>query len=307
MPRKRADSRKSSGVASVASPNARRGELPWARALAALMLLVSTLAIFAPARDFGLVDYDDSLYVTEVPLVQRGLTEEGVRWAFTTFQAGNWHPLTWLSLMADTSVFGQDPKYLHRTNIALHVANALLLFAILGWATRAWTRSFFTAELFAIHPLHVESVVWVAERKDVLSAFFGLAAIGVYVAYARRPSFLRYGLLCASFALSLLAKPMWVTLPVLLLLLDVWPLGRLAWPISFAGQEQDEAQELAPACEAAACGEAPTPWPLPRLEPDHLPRPVVRGRGERASSTWERGRPMPSSHWCSISRRRRFR
>ncbi len=238
MPRKRADSRKSSGVASVASPTARRGELPWARALAALMLLVSTLAIFAPARDFGLVDYDDSLYVTEVPLVQRGLTEEGVRWAFTTFQAGNWHPLTWLSLMADTSVFGQDPKYLHRTNIALHVANALLLFAILGWATRAWTRSFFTAELFAIHPLHVESVVWVAERKDVLSAFFGLAAIGVYVAYARRPSFLRYGLLCASFALSLLAKPMWVTLPVLLLWLDVWPLGRLAWPFPSQGKSR---------------------------------------------------------------------
>jgi protein O-mannosyl-transferase len=202
------------------------------------MLLVCTLAIFAPARDFGLVDYDDSLYVTEVPLVQRGLTEEGVRWAFTTFQAGNWHPLTWLSLMADISVFGQDPKFLHRTNIALHVANAALLFAILGWATRAWTRSFFTAELFAIHPLHVESVVWVAERKDVLSAFFGLAAIGVYVAYARRPSILRYGLLFASFALSLLAKPMWVTLPVLLLLLDVWPLGRLAWPFSLQGKSR---------------------------------------------------------------------
>jgi len=195
--------------------------------LAALLLLVTTLGVFAPAGNFGLVNYDDNLYVEEVPIVQRGLTAHGVRWAFTTFQAGNYHPLTWLSLMADVSLFGESPKSFHRTNIAFHVANALLVFAILGWLTGAWARSFFTAELFALHPLHVESVVWVAERKDVLSAFFGLLAVGAYLAYARRPNATRYAALFAAFALSLLAKPMWVTLPLLLLLLDFWPVGRL--------------------------------------------------------------------------------
>ena len=210
----------------------RSGIYTAARGLAGLLLVLTTLGVFTPARDFGLVDYDDSLYVTQVPIVQRGLTAEGVRWAFTTFQAGNWHPVTWLSLMADTSLFGQNPGHLHRTNIAFHVTNALLLFAILGWLTGALARSFFTAELFALHPLHVESVVWVAERKDVLSTFFGLLAIGAYVAYARRPGSFRYSVLFAAFALSLMAKPMWVTLPLLLLLFDFWPLGRLPWPIA---------------------------------------------------------------------------
>jgi hypothetical protein len=177
------------------------------------------------------VDYDDSIYVTQVPIVQRGLTADGLGWAFTTLQAGNWHPLTWLSFMADVSLFGEDPGNFHRTNIAFHVANALLVFAALGWATGAWARSFFTAELFALHPLHVESVVWVAERKDVLSTFFGLLAIGAYLAYTRRPSLVRYLGLVTVFALSLMAKPMWVTLPLLLLLLDFWPLGRLPWPL----------------------------------------------------------------------------
>jgi len=202
------------------------------RALAFLLVLVTTLGVFAPALDFGFVDYDDSLYVTQVPIVQRGLTAHGVRWAFTTFQAGNWHPLTWLSLMADVSLFGQSSKSFHRTNIALHIANALLVFAILGGLTGAWVRSLFVAELFALHPLHVESVVWVAERKDVLSAFFGFLAIAAYIAYARRPSVSRYAALFAAFLLSLLAKPMWVTLPLLLLLLDLWPLERLRWPFA---------------------------------------------------------------------------
>ncbi|HKE10153.1 MAG TPA: tetratricopeptide repeat protein [Myxococcota bacterium] len=203
---------------------------PWQRMAAALVLLVAAIAVFAPSLEYRLVEYDDPLYVKDVPMVQRGLTGQGVRWAFSTFQAWNWHPLTWISLMGDVELFGQDPKALHRTNVALHVANALLLFALLGSATQAWGRSFFAAGLFALHPLHVESVAWVAERKDVLSTFFGLLTIGAYFAYARRPGALRYTGVCVLFALGLMAKPMLVTLPVLLLLLDVWPLGRLSWP-----------------------------------------------------------------------------
>jgi hypothetical protein len=214
------------GAAAAALPH-----WPWRQALAALLLVGATVVVFAPALEFRLVDYDDPLYVTEVPLVQRGLSAEGVRWAFTTFHAWNWHPLTWLSLMTDFELFGQDPKVLHRTNIALHTTNVVLLFLVLGWATRAWGRSFFVAGLFGLHPLHVESVAWIAERKDVLSTFFGWLAIGAYLAYVRRPSPMRYAAVFGLLAASLLAKAMLVTLPVLLLLLDVWPLGRLAWPI----------------------------------------------------------------------------
>ena len=213
-----------------------RRALPWPQAAAALVLALATIAVFAPAADFRLVDYDDALYVRDAPIVQRGLTAEGVRWAFTTYQAWNWHPLTWVSLMSDVELFGQDPKYLHRTNIALHVANVLLLFALLASATRAWGKSFFVAGLFAVHPLHVESVAWISERKDVLSTFFGLLTICAYMAYARRPSALRYAGVLVLFACGLMAKPMLVTLPVLLLLLDLWPLGRLPWPVVSAAQ-----------------------------------------------------------------------
>ena len=217
-----------------------RPALPWRQAIAALVLSIATIAVFAPACDFGFVEYDDALYMRDVPIVQRGLTAEGVGWAFTTFQAWNWHPLTWVSLMSDVELFGQDPRYLHRTNIALHVANVLLLFALFGSATRAWGHSFFLAGLFAVHPLHVESVAWIAERKDVLSTFFGLLTIGAYFAYARRPSPLRYTGVFVLFAFGLMAKPMLVTLPVLLLLLDIWPLGRLPWPGLIAPPGQSE-------------------------------------------------------------------
>ena len=225
-------------LSSVATTRVRlsRPALPWQQALGALVLAAATIAVFAPASDFRLLEYDDPLYVTDVPIVERGLTAEGVGWAFTTFQAWNWHPLTWVSLMTDVELFGQDPKYLHRTNIALHVANVLLLFAVLGSVTRAWGRSFFVAGLFAIHPLHVESVAWISERKDVLSTFFGLLTVGAYFAYARRPSVLRYAGTFVLFAFGLLAKPMLVTLPVLLLLLDIWPLGRLPWPVATAAR-----------------------------------------------------------------------
>jgi hypothetical protein len=208
-----------------------RAERPWRQGLLALVLLVATLVVFAPAFHFRFVEYDDGVYVTEVPMVQRGLTPEGTRWAFTTFQAMAWQPLTWLSLMTDVELFGPEPEPLHRTNIALHAANVLLLFAILGSATRAWGRSFFVAGLFALHPLHVESVAWISERKDVLSTFFGFLAIGAYFWYAGRPGAWRYAVSCVLFVLSLMAKPTLVTLPLLLLLLDVWPLERLPWPL----------------------------------------------------------------------------
>jgi hypothetical protein len=217
-------------LGAAAPAKALRVRLGLRQGFAALVLLVATLFVFAPASNFPFVDYDDSLYVTEVPMVQRGLTPEGMRWALTTFHATSWQPLTWLSLMTDVELFGQDPRYLHRTNIVLHAANVLLLFAVLGSATRAWGRSFFVAGLFAIHPLHVESVAWISERKDVLSTFFGFLSFGAYFRYARRPSAWRYAAVLVPFVLSLLAKPMLVTLPLLLLLLDIWPLGRLPWP-----------------------------------------------------------------------------
>jgi hypothetical protein len=197
-------------------------------------LFIATIAVFAPASEFGVLHYDDPVYVG-LPIVERGLSAEGVRWAFTNFEASNWIPLTWLSLMTDFDLFGQDPKYFHRANIALHVANALLLFAIFGSATGAFGRSFFVAGLFAVHPLHVESVAWITERKDVLSTFFGLLTIAAYFAYARRPTVLRYAGAFVLLALGVMAKPMLVTLPVLLFLLDIWPLRRLAVPLGSEG------------------------------------------------------------------------
>jgi len=230
LPMERDEFRLSAAAPTKALLSGSRAWLSWRKGLAALVLLVATLAVFAPAFNFPFVEYDDSVYVTSVPAVQAGLTAEGIRWAFTTFHAMGWQPLTWLSLMTDLELFGQDPSALHSTNIVFHAANVLLLFAILGSATRAWGRSFFVAGLFAIHPLHVESVAWISERKDVLSTFFGFLAIGAYFRYARRPSAWRYTATLALFLLSLMAKPMLVTLPLLLLLLDVWPLGRLPWP-----------------------------------------------------------------------------
>jgi hypothetical protein len=235
---KEADSPTESGDAPTGAKAPARTGVPWHQGVAALVLLVATLAVYAPAFHFRFVEYDDAVYVTEVPQVEGGLTREGTRWAFTTFQAMAWQPLTWLSLMTDVELFGLEPEPLHCTNIALHAANVLLLFAILGSATRAWGRSFFVAGLFALHPLHVESVAWISERKDVLSTFFGFLAIGAYLRYARRPSAWPYAATCGLFVLSLMAKPTFVTLPLLLLLFDIWPLGRLPWP--FHGEASGE-------------------------------------------------------------------
>lgn len=197
-------------------------------------LVVLTLLVYWPSLHHPFVNYDDPDYVYQNPHVQSGLTVEGFRWAFSTFECGNWHPLTWLSLQLDASMYGgMNPGGFHRTNVLLHAANALLLFLVLHRMTAALGRSAIVSALFAVHPLHVESVAWVAERKDVLSAFFGLLALAAYEHYVNFPSIRRYVAILLALALSLLAKPMLVTLPFVLLLLDYWPLHRWRCTASF--------------------------------------------------------------------------
>ncbi len=180
-----------------------------------------------PALRCDFVNFDDPQYVLENLPVLAGLSPEGTRWAFTTFSNSNWHPLTWLSLQLDVSLWGVGrPWGFHLTNVLLHAANTALLFLALRALTGAFWRCIAVALLFAVHPLRVESVAWVTERKDVLSALFGFLALWAYAAYARRPAVRRYLLVTVLFAVSLLAKPMLVTLPCLLLVLDWWPLKR---------------------------------------------------------------------------------
>jgi Flp pilus assembly protein TadD len=190
---------------------------------------VALLAFLAFARVVGAdyVSFDDPKYVTENPHVARGLTAEGLRWAFTSGHASNWHPVTWISHMLDAEVFGPGPAGPHAVNVLLHAASAAVLFLVFFRTTGATYRSAFVAALFAVHPLHVESVAWIAERKDVLSTLFGFLGISAYISYAARPRAASYLLVTLLFTMALLSKPMWVTFPFLLLLLDTWPLGRL--------------------------------------------------------------------------------
>ena len=190
------------------------------------LLIILTLAAFAPVLRNGFTTYDDQTYVSANRHIQRGLSPETVRWAFTTTRAANWHPLTWLSHTLDWSLYGANPLGHHLTSLILHVINVVLLFLILGRATGAWRPAGLAAALFAVHPLHVESVAWIAERKDVLSALFWLSATWLYVDYAKAPSRGRLALVTLLMALGLLAKPMLVTLPFTFLLLDFWPLTR---------------------------------------------------------------------------------
>ena len=194
----------------------------------ALLLAIATVLVFAQVGGHEFLYYDDNMYVTENPTVQGGLSWSGLVWAFTTMQAGNWHPLTWLSHMLDVQLFGLRPGAHHLINVLFHAINTILLFLILSQMTGARWRSAFVAALFAVHPLHVESVAWVAERKDVLSCFFGLMTLWAYVRYSERPGVPRYMWVVLLLALSLLSKPMLVTMPFLLLLLDYWPLGRMS-------------------------------------------------------------------------------
>jgi Flp pilus assembly protein TadD len=191
-----------------------------------LFLIVITLAVYGQVLRFDFLNYDDNLYITGNPQVKAGLTLEGVRWAFTTGHASNWHPVTWLSHMLDSSVFGEKPAGPHLINLLLHALNACLLFLLLCRMTDDFWPSAFVAALFAIHPLHVESVAWLAERKDVLSTLFGLLTMIAYTVYVARRRAGLYLLTIVLYAIGLMAKPMLVTLPVVLLLIDFWPLRR---------------------------------------------------------------------------------
>ena len=191
-----------------------------------LSLVILTLTVYWQVKDHEFTNYDDNLYITENPHVQTGLTFENVTWAFTTLHAGNWHPLTWLSHMLDCQLFGLKPGWHHLINLLFHIVNTLLLFLILHRMTKAGWQSAFVAALFALHPLHVESVAWASERKDVLSTLFWMLTMGTYLFYVERPGLKLYLLTLFFFTLGLMAKPMLVTLPFVLLLLDYWPLQR---------------------------------------------------------------------------------
>ncbi len=192
-----------------------------------IALSITTTAVFWQVRNHEFISFDDNDYVTENRYVQAGITLKGVIWAISEPHAHNWHPLTWLSHMSDCQLFGLKPGRHHLVNLFFHVANSLLLFLILHRMTRGLWQSAFVAGLFALHPLHVESVAWVAERKDVLSTFFWMLTMGAYVYYVERPGYKRYLFVLAFFLLGLMSKPMLVTLPFVLLLLDYWPLKRL--------------------------------------------------------------------------------
>jgi Flp pilus assembly protein TadD len=193
--------------------------------LISIALVVLTIGVFSRACRNDFVNYDDPEYVTRNPFVRQGLTPQSIGWAFTAVQASNWHPLTWLSLELDAQLYGLAPWGFHLTNVLLHAANTLLLFLALRALTGCLVPSAFVAALFAVHPLHVESVAWVAERKDVLSGLFWMLTLLSYACYRAAPTWTRYSIVAACFAAGLLAKPMLVTLPFVLLLLDYWPTG----------------------------------------------------------------------------------
>jgi tetratricopeptide (TPR) repeat protein len=193
----------------------------------ALILVAATWAVYWPVKNHEFVNFDDHEYITENWVVQKGLSRESVAWAFTSAFPTYWHPLTWLSIMADVELFGLDPGRHHVSNVFLHTINAVLLFSVLLRMSGAMWRSFFVALLFALHPLHVESVAWATARKDVLSTFFLFLTIWAYQGYTKKKTVKRYLLVLVPYGLGLMSKPMLVTLPFILLLMDYWPLGRL--------------------------------------------------------------------------------
>jgi protein O-mannosyl-transferase len=197
--------------------------------LIAAALAVATLVVYGQVISHQFISLDDDVYIRDNPMVAGGLTLKGIAWAFTTFRDSNWHPLTWLSHMVDSEIFGPNAGSSLLVNALIHVSNTLLLFLFLKRVTGARWRSAIVAALFALHPLHVESVAWAVERKDTLSTFFGLLGLLAYARYAEGASSKRYLLLVLWFGLGLMTKPMLVTWPFLLLLLDYWPLRRLEW------------------------------------------------------------------------------
>lgn len=199
----------------------------WIHVIVALLLVAVTAGVYWQVHDFELLNNDDIKYISLNPRVPLGVTWDNVRWAFTTGFFSNWHPLTWLTYMADVELYGMFPGGFHSTNLQFHLMGTVLLFLALSWMTRQIWPSAFVAFLFAMHPLHVESVAWVSERKDVLSGAFMMLTLLAYTWYAKEPGWSRYLLVMVPFALGLMSKPMLVTLPCALLLLDYWPLTRL--------------------------------------------------------------------------------
>jgi len=202
----------------------------------AVALALLTAVVYTPVRHNAFLSYDDVEYVVDNPHVNAGLTRDGWVWAWTGVHSATWHPLTTLSHMLDCQLFGLRPGPHHLVNVLLHVFNTVLLFGVFARMTGQLWRSACVAALFALHPLHVESVAWVAERKDVLSTFFWMLTVWSYVAYVRRPAQWRYSLMLVAYVAALLSKPMVVTLPFVLLLLDLWPLGR--WAAGKAGERR---------------------------------------------------------------------
>ena len=240
-------------------PNYRR------QLLICLFLTLAVLAVFWQVKNNDFVNFDDPRCTTENLHIQSGLNLEFLKWAFTTSHAGYWQPLTWLSFMMDYQLFRLNPGGYHLVNLLLHIINSILLFLILNRMTHAQWKSAFVAALFALHPMHVESVAWIAERKDVLSAFFWMLTMGAYVLYTEKPGVKKYLLTIVFFSLGLMAKPMLVSLPCVLLLLDYWPLGRLRLnqsldvpKISESKKEKKKARKIS----ASANGKGTTP-------PDH--------------------------------------
>lgn len=190
------------------------------------ILLAATLLLYVPVAHYDFIGLDDTAYIAQNAHVHTGLNLANTVWAFTSFFSGNWNPVAWLSHMVDCQLFGLNPGAHHCVNLLLHAANVLLLFTLLRLGTGAVWRSFLAAILFAVHPLNVETVAWIAERKSLLSALFSLLTIAAYGWYSQRPDWKKYLVIVAAFSLALMSKPMAVTLPLLLLLLDYWPLGR---------------------------------------------------------------------------------
>src|SRR5208283_2603155 len=202
------------------------------RLICCLLLALATIALYNPVTRAPFLNFDDVVYVTENPQVHAGLTWNTVVWAFQTSEAANWHPITWLSHALDCQIFGLNPEGPHSVNVLLHAANAVLLFLILESATGLAWRSLTVAALFALHPINVESVAWIAERKNVLSMLFFLLALAAYGWYARRPGIGRYLVVTLAYVLSLMSKAQAITFPFALLLLDYWPLDRLGQPLA---------------------------------------------------------------------------
>ena len=196
--------------------------------LVVLILILLILAVYWPVQNYGFIDFDDNIYITENSHVQSGITLDGFYWAFSTKHFGLWNPLVWISFMIDYQFFGFNAGGYHWTNVIIHIFNTILLFFLFRNLTGAVWRSAFVAALFAIHPINVESVAWIAERKNVLSTFFWMLTMLFYVRYVKQPNWKRYLPVFICFALGLMSKPMLVTLPFVLLLIDYWPLNRAA-------------------------------------------------------------------------------